>query len=151
LVFGKTGQVATELQRSVDVLALGRDQADLSDPVACVQAIRALAPRAVINAAAYTAVDKAEEDEELATIINGDAPTAIAQACAEMQIPLVHISTDYVFEGLGKRLGNPAIPRHRRMRMAAVNWLAKRVFWAVGPPTPFYAPLGSSRHMAQIL
>ena len=101
LVFGKTGQVATELQRSGDVLALGRDQADLSDPVACAQRIRALAPRAVINAAAYTAVDKAEEDEELATIINGDAPTAIAQACAEMQIPLVHISSDYVFEGSG--------------------------------------------------
>ena len=75
LVFGKTGQVATELQRSGDVLALGRDQADLSDPVACAQRIRALAPSAVINAAAYTAVDKAEEDEELATIINGDAPT----------------------------------------------------------------------------
>ena len=93
LVFGKTGQVATELQRSVDVLALGRDQADLSNPVACVQAIRASAPRAVINAAAYTAVDQAEEDEGLATIINGDAPTAIAQACAEMQIPLVHISS----------------------------------------------------------
>ena len=101
LVFGKTGQVATELQRSGDVLALGRNQADLSDPVACAQRIRALAPRAVINAAAYTAVDKAEQDEELATIINGDAPTAIAQACAEMQIPLVHISTDYVFEGSG--------------------------------------------------
>ena len=101
LVFGKTGQVATELQRSGDVLALGRDQADLSDPVTCAQRIRALAPSAVINAAAYTAVDKAEEDEELATIINGDAPTVIAQACAEMQIPLVHISSDYVFEGSG--------------------------------------------------
>ena len=101
LVFGKTGQVATELQRSGDVLALGRDQADLSDPVACAQGIRAFAPRAVINAAAFTAVDKAEEDEELATIINGDTSTAIAHACAEMQIPLVHISTDYVFEGSG--------------------------------------------------
>mgnify|MGYP001317200100 FL=1 len=102
LVFGKTGQVASELQRSGDVLALGRDHADLSDPFACMQRIRALSPRAVINAAAYTAVDKAEEDEELATIINGDSPTAIARACAEMQIPLVHISTDYVFEGLGE-------------------------------------------------
>ena len=102
LVFGKTGQVATALQRSGDVLALGRDQADLSDPVACAQKIRALAPSAVINAAAYTAVDKAEQDEELATIINGDTPTAIAQACAETQIPLVHISTDYVFEGSGE-------------------------------------------------
>ena len=107
LVFGKTGQVASELQRSGDVLALGRDQADLSDPVACVQRIRALSPCAVINAAAYTAVDKAEEDEKLATTINGDAPTAIAQACAELQIPLVHISTDYVFEGLGESPWKP--------------------------------------------
>ena len=108
LVFGKTGQVATELEHSGDVLALGRDQADLSDPVACVQAIHDLAPRAVINAAAYTAVDKAEEDEELATIINGDAPTSIAQACAEMKIPLVHISSDYVFEGSGGGLWKPS-------------------------------------------
>ena len=102
LVFGKTGQVATELQHFDDVLALGRDQADLLDPSACVRAIRDLAPLSVINAAAYTEVDKAEEDEELATIINGDTPTAIAQACAELQIPFVHISTDYVFEGSGK-------------------------------------------------
>ena len=108
LVFGKTGQVASELQRSGDVLALGRDQADLSDPVACVQAIRDLAPQAVINAAAYTAVDNAEGDEELATIINGDAPTAIAKACAELQIPLVHISTDYVFEGSGGEPWKPS-------------------------------------------
>jgi dTDP-4-dehydrorhamnose reductase len=108
LVFGKTGQVATELQLLGDVLALGRDQADLSDPVVCVHAIRALTPRAVINAAAYTAVDKAEEEEGLATIINAYAPTAIAQACAEMQIPLVHISTDYVFDGLGKEPWKPS-------------------------------------------
>jgi dTDP-4-dehydrorhamnose reductase len=102
LVFGKTGQVATELQHLDDVLALGRDQADLSDPAACVSVIRELMPQAVINAAAYTAVDKVEENEKLATIINGDTPTAIANACAEMQIPLVHISTDYVFDGLGE-------------------------------------------------
>jgi dTDP-4-dehydrorhamnose reductase len=115
LVFGKTGQVATELQRSGDVLALGRDQADLSDPVACAQRIRAFAPRAVINAAAYTAVDRAEDDEELATIINGDTPTAIAQACAEMKIPLVHISSDYVFEGSGEvpwKPGDTTAPRN---------------------------------------
>jgi dTDP-4-dehydrorhamnose reductase len=115
LVFGKTGQVATELQHLGDVLALDRDQADLSDPVACAQRIRTLAPRAVINAAAYTAVDKAEEDEELATIINGDTPTAIAQACAEMKIPLVHISSDYVFEGSGEvpwKPGDTTAPRN---------------------------------------
>lgn len=101
LVFGKTGQVATELQRLGSVVALGRDQVDLSYPQACADAIRAHTPSAVINAAAYTAVDRAEGDEDLATIINGDAPTAMAQACVDLGIPLAHISTDYVFHGTG--------------------------------------------------
>jgi dTDP-4-dehydrorhamnose reductase len=110
LVFGKTGQVATELQRLGDVVALGRDQANLSDPAACADAIRTHAPRAVINAAAYTAVDRSEEEEVLATIINGDAPTAMAQACAELDIPLIHISTDYVFAGTGGAPWQPDDP-----------------------------------------
>ncbi|MDB2609479.1 dTDP-4-dehydrorhamnose reductase [Paracoccaceae bacterium] len=110
LVFGKTGQVATELQRLGDVVALGRDQADLSNPAACADAIRTHAPRAVINAAAYTAVDRAEEEEALATTINGDAPTAMAQACAELGIPLIHISTDYVFAGTGDAPWGPNDP-----------------------------------------
>jgi len=101
LVFGRNGQVATELAALPDTLCLGRDQADLGDPEACAKAIHAHAPRAVINAAAYTAVDKAEDDEALATTINGHAPTAMAQACAALGIPLVHISTDYVFDGSG--------------------------------------------------
>ena len=101
LVFGKTGQVATELQRLSGVTALGREDADLSDPAACAAAIREHAPKAVINAAAFTAVDKAEDEEHLATVINGDAPIAMAKACAGLGIPLVHISTDYVFNGRG--------------------------------------------------
>ena len=101
LVFGKTGQVATELQRLSAVMVLGRDDVDLSDPAVCAAAIREHAPKAVINAAAYTAVDRAEDEEDLATVINGDAPTAMAKACAEFGIPLVHISTDYVFNGRG--------------------------------------------------
>lgn len=101
LVFGSTGQVATELQRQADVVALGRDEADLSDPATCVAAIKAHAPRVVINAAAYTAVDRAEEEQALALSINADAPIAMAQACAELGIPFVTISTDYVFDGLG--------------------------------------------------
>lgn len=102
LVFGKTGQVATELAaRAPGAIYLGRDQADLSDPAACAAAIRAHAPEAVINAAAYTAVDKAEDEEALATTINGAAPGAMAEACAALNIPLVHISTDYVFDGSG--------------------------------------------------
>ncbi|MBR9844558.1 MAG: sugar nucleotide-binding protein, partial [Rhodobacteraceae bacterium] len=101
LVFGHTGQVATELQRLANVVALGREEADLADPAACVAAIRAHTPRAVINAAAYTAVDRAEEEEALATRINGDAPKAMAEVCAELDIPFVHISTDYVYAGTG--------------------------------------------------
>lgn len=102
LVFGKTGQVATELQARADVLALGRDRADLSDPGACAAAIRDAKPDAVINAAAHTAVDQAESEEDLATVINGEAPAAMARACADLGIPLVHISTDYVFDGSGE-------------------------------------------------
>ncbi len=110
LVFGKTGQVATELQRLGDVVALGRDQADLANPAVCADAIRTHAPRAVINAAAYTAVDRAEEEEALATIINADAPTVMARVCMELGIPLIHISTDYVFEGTGDTPWKPHDP-----------------------------------------
>ena len=102
LVFGTTGQVATELQRQADVLALGRDRADLTDPEACAAAIRQARPTAVINAAAYTAVDQAEAEEDIATVINGEAPAAMARACADLGIPFVHISTDYVFDGSGE-------------------------------------------------
>ncbi|GGX70270.1 NAD(P)-dependent oxidoreductase [Tateyamaria omphalii] len=101
LVFGQSGQVATELAALPDTLCLGRAEADLGDPQACADAIRKHAPTAVINAAAYTAVDKAEEEEVLATTINGHAPGAMAQACAALSVPLVHISTDYVFDGSG--------------------------------------------------
>jgi len=103
LVFGKTGQVATELQRQADVIALGRDQADLSDPQGCAATIADLTPRVVINAAAHTAVDRAEEEEALAQTINAAAPGAMAAACAHLDIPFLHVSTDYVFEGSGQR------------------------------------------------
>ena len=101
LIFGQSGQVASELQFYKDVIALGRDQADLSVPTTCSEAIKCYKPRAVINAAAYTAVDKAESEENLANTINGDAPGVMASACADLDIPLVHISTDFVFDGSG--------------------------------------------------
>lgn len=101
LVFGKTGQVAGHLGAREDTTCLSRAEADLADPAACAAAIRAHGPRAVINAAAYTAVDRAEDEEELATTVNAAAPGAMARACAELGIPLVHISTDYVFDGSG--------------------------------------------------
>ena len=110
LIFGSTGQVATELKRlAPDATFLARAQADLSDPAACAAAIRAARPTAVINAAAWTAVDKAEAEEAAAEVVNGDAPTAMAQACAELGIPFVHISTDYVFDGAGE---TPFTPDH---------------------------------------
>ncbi|WP_341485752.1 dTDP-4-dehydrorhamnose reductase [Thioclava sp. GXIMD4215] len=103
LVFGSTGQVATELKSLLpEAQFLSRAEADLSDPEACAAAITAAKPEAVINAAAYTAVDKAESEEDLAEAINGAAPAAMAQACAGFGIPFVHISTDYVFDGQGE-------------------------------------------------
>ena len=108
LVFGSTGQVATELRRlATEATFLGRDKADLTDPEACAAAIRVHAPSAVINAAAWTAVDKAEQEEATATVVNGTAPGAMARACADLGIPFVHISTDYVFEGGGTAPWSP--------------------------------------------
>ena len=108
LVFGASGQVALELARTrPDAVFLGRDKADLADPKACAAAIHAARPTAVINAAAHTAVDRAEAEEALATTINGHAPGAMAMACAALAIPFVHISTDYVFDGSGSRAWLP--------------------------------------------
>ena len=82
LVFGKTGQVATELQSHKDVIALGRDEAELSIPTKCAEARRRYKPRAVINTAAYTSVDKAGSEESLANMINGEEPSVMASTCA---------------------------------------------------------------------
>jgi len=105
LIFGQTGQVALELARQVpdgvDATFLSRTEADLTDPAACAAQVAAHAPDMVINAAAYTAVDKAETDEATAHVVNGDTPTALAEACATHKIPFLHISTDYVFDGSG--------------------------------------------------
>ena len=103
LVFGKTGQVARELaRRSPEARFVGRDEADLSDPASCAALIGELEPDMIINAAAYTAVDKAEEDEDLASLVNGAAPTAMAAAAQQIGASFVHISTDYVFDGSGQ-------------------------------------------------
>lgn len=101
LVFGKSGQVGSELHILKNTLTLDRSQADLTDPEACNRVIMHHRPIAVINAAAYTIVDDAEKEESLATLINGKAPAAMAKACADTNIPLVHVSTDYVFDGSG--------------------------------------------------
>lgn len=109
-VFGKTGQVATELQRrvpnGVTLQIIGRDQVDFADPQAVYDTALTLDADAVINAVAYTAVDKAEDEEDLANAINGASVGALMNACAN-RMPLVHISTDYVFPGDGDRPWQP--------------------------------------------
>ncbi len=108
LVFGSTGQVACELHRlAPEATFLSRAEADLSDPPSCAAAIRASGANIVINAAAYTAVDRAESDEEAADLVNGDAPAEMARAAAALDIPFLHISTDYVFDGSGTRPWRP--------------------------------------------
>jgi dTDP-4-dehydrorhamnose reductase len=103
LVFGRNGQVAQELARArADIRCLGRAEVDLSEPEACAEAVLAHRPRAVINAAAWTAVDRAESEEASARVVNAEAPAAMARACASLNIPLVHLSTDYVFDGSGE-------------------------------------------------
>lgn len=113
LVFGQTGQVARELARRLpsDMTAtfLGRDRADLMDPAACAAAIAAHDADAVINAAAWTAVDRAEAEEAAATTVNAHAPAAMARAAAAKGAPFLHISTDYVFDGQGDQ---PFAPNH---------------------------------------
>ena len=111
LIFGQTGQVARELARALpqgwEADFLGRGRADLSDPDACAATVAASDAQAVINAAAYTAVDRAEEEEPLANIVNGAAPAAMAVAAAARNLPFVHLSTDYVFNGSGTHARTP--------------------------------------------
>lgn len=103
-VTGKSGQVVTALlERGAaaghEVIALGRPELDLADPASVLRALEAAAPDVVISAAAYTAVDKAESESELAHAVNGAGAGAVARAAKALGAPLVHVSTDYVFDG----------------------------------------------------
>ena len=106
LQFGTTGQLATELLRQapdhdVALTALSRAECDLANPEAAAQRVVEARPDLVILAAAYTAVDQAESEPDLARAINAEAPGAIARACEAVGAALVNISTDYVFDGAG--------------------------------------------------
>lgn len=108
LLFGGSGQVGWELQRALlpigTVIAPRRADCDLADPDAIQRCIATVAPRVVVNAAAYTAVDRAEQEPDAARCLNTVAPGAMAAACAERGALLVHYSTDYVYDGSGERL-----------------------------------------------
>lgn len=106
LLLGKNGQVGWELQRSLaplgEVIALDRHNGgDLSDSAALLAAVREHAPQVIVNAAAYTAVDKAESEQDLALQINATTPGLLAQEAKSLGALLVHYSTDYVFDGSG--------------------------------------------------
>jgi dTDP-4-dehydrorhamnose reductase len=110
LLLGKNGQVGWELQRSLaplgEVLALDRSSTshcgDLSNLEGLAETVRVFRPQVVVNAAAYTAVDKAESDSSTAHLVNALAPEVLSQACAALGALLVHYSTDYVFDGSGQ-------------------------------------------------
>lgn len=114
LVFGETGQVARKLAlrcpEGTQMRFINRAGADLSDPARCGEVIAAARCDAVINAAAWTEVDRAEAEEEAATIVNAAAPAAMAAACALKAVPFLHLSTDYVFPGDGDGAFRPDDP-----------------------------------------
>jgi dTDP-4-dehydrorhamnose reductase len=104
LVAGKSGQLARCLaqaarRRDTALVALGRPELDLTDPESLARAVAAQAPRAIVNAAAYTAVDKAEAEPALALAVNRDGAGALASTATRLGVPFIHISTDYVFDG----------------------------------------------------
>lgn len=117
LLFGANGQVGHELRRSLarqgEIVATTRsgrledglacEVADFDAPDALPGLVERIAPSVVVNAAAYTAVDKAESDREAAFRANAESPSRIAETCARLGIPLVHYSTDYVFDGTATR------------------------------------------------
>ncbi|MFP6850372.1 MAG: dTDP-4-dehydrorhamnose reductase [Pseudomonas sp.] len=103
LLLGQHGQVSQELQRSLcganQLTVLGRNQLDLAKPELIRQHVKQLRPELIINAAAHTAVDQAESEPEQAFAINATAPGMLAEVAAELGTPLIHYSTDYVFDG----------------------------------------------------
>src|SRR5690606_15249392 len=111
LLLGKNGQVGWELQRSLSVLgqvtALDFDSTDhcgdFANPAGVADTVRALRPDVIVNAAAHTAVDKAESEPALAHTLNATTPGVLAQEAARLGAWLVHYSTDYVFDGSGSR------------------------------------------------
>jgi len=107
VLLGKDGQVGWELQRALaplgDVVALGRGDGDLREPDAIAAKVRAVAPQWIVNAAAYTAVDRAESESDLAQLVNATAVGALARAAHAANAWLVHFSSDYVFDGSGEK------------------------------------------------
>ena len=103
LLTGAAGQVGTEFQRASahlgEIIALDRSQCDLSNPESIRNAVRSIKPHVIVNAAAYTAVDKAESERDKAFAVNAVAPGVLAEEARSLNALLIHYSTDYVFDG----------------------------------------------------
>lgn len=150
LILGANGQVGTELQRSFagaeELIALDRTMADLSRPQELRGLIQRLRPDLILNAAAYTAVDRAESEPELAMTVNGVAPRVLAEEAANLNALLVHYSTDYVFDGTKKTpwvetdapnplnvYGKTKVAGERAIQEVGGKHLILRTSWVYGP------------------
>ncbi|UKO96815.1 dTDP-4-dehydrorhamnose reductase [Nostoc sp. UHCC 0870] len=149
LLTGVTGQVGWELQRTLmtlgEVIPVGREQMNLAQPDTIRQTIREIKPNLIVNAAAYTAVDQAELEPDLAMAINGIAPGVMAEEAKHLGAAIVHYSTDYVFDGTkstGYTENDPANPQniYGKTKLAAeeaiasvgVDHLILRTSWVYG-------------------
>jgi dTDP-4-dehydrorhamnose reductase len=153
-VTGSKGQVAASLleraKGKVEVVALGRPAFDLADRAAVLAGLEAARPDVVVNAAAYTAVDKAEAEEAAATHVNGDGAGHVAEAAARLGVPLLHLSTDYVFDGAldrAYREDDPTAPAgaYGRSKLAGEKRVAERCEDSVILRTAWvYSPFGAN-------
>ena len=153
-VTGSKGQVATSLlergRAKAEVVALGRPAFDLTDRAAVLAGLEAARPDVVVNAAAYTAVDKAETEEAAAVRVNGDGAGHVAEAAARLGVPLLHLSTDYVFDGAldrPYREDDPTAPAgaYGRSKLAGEKRVAERCENSVILRTAWvYSPFGAN-------
>ncbi len=149
LLIGSNGQVGQELQQILpsygNVISVARPTVDLTEPETLRNIIKSKQPQIIINAAAYTAVDKAESEPELATAINGTAPLILAEESQKLGAFLIHISTDYVFDGNGCRpyqetdatnplsvYGKTKLTGEQAIRENCTNHLILRTAWVYG-------------------
>jgi dTDP-4-dehydrorhamnose reductase len=153
-VTGSKGQVATSLLEraghKAEVVALGRPAFDLTDRAAVLSGLEAARPDMVINAAAYTAVDKAEAEEAVAVRVNGDGAGHVAEAAARLRVALLHLSTDYVFDGVldrPYREDDPTAPvgAYGRSKLVGEKLVAERCEDSVILRTAWvYSPFGAN-------
>lgn len=136
LLLGKDGQVGWQLQRSLaphgQVVACGRAECDLSDPARIRSVIRQIRPSLIVNATAYTAVDKAESEPDLAHRINAEAPGILAEEAAALDAMLVHYSTDYVYDGTKAAAWVETDPTHPQSVYGASKLAGEEAIRAVG-------------------